>query len=73
MVKATAAYVKGVGWRPIDSPLEVVMREKNSFTEGLGWSYRFKSGLEWVLVPLEEVTVFVYDEKPEASTVSGRT
>jgi hypothetical protein len=48
------------------------MREKATFTEGLGWSYRFKSGEEWVLVPLNEVSVFVYADKPEATTVSDQ-
>jgi hypothetical protein len=67
-----AMYVKGVGRLPIDSELEVVMREKARFTEALGWSYRFRSGEEWVLVPLQEASAFVYGDRPAASLEGGR-
>ena len=62
-----AVYVKGVGRLPIDSPIEVALREKDRFKEALGWSYRFKSGEEWVLVPLEDGSVFFYNDKPGGS------
>ena len=65
MVKAKAVYVKGGGRLSIDSDLQVVMREKARFTESLGWSYRFRSGEEWVLIPLDQVSYFVYDAEPE--------
>jgi hypothetical protein len=66
-MRPVAVYVKGVGRMPIDSELTVIMREKVRFTEALGWSYRFKSANEWVLVPLQEASVFVYEDRPEAS------
>jgi hypothetical protein len=62
-----AVYVKNIGRLPIDSELEVIMREKAQFTEALGWTYRFKSGDEWVLLPLDQVAAFVYDDRPAAS------
>jgi hypothetical protein len=71
MAKPKAVYVKGVGRLSIDGPIEVVMREKARFTERLGWSYRFRSGEEWLLVPLEDASVFVYADRPEATSTGS--
>lgn len=55
----------------VDSPIEVVQREKARYTVALGWSYRFQSGEIWRLVPLDEVASWEFDSKPEGS-VGGR-
>jgi hypothetical protein len=41
------------------------MREKARYSVGLGWTYRFKSGEAWVLLPLDRVEGFEFGDKPE--------
>jgi hypothetical protein len=66
-----ALYVVGMGRVPVDSPIEVVHREKASFKIGLGWSYRFQSNGEWLLIPLEQVVGVVFSEKPKGFNPSA--
>jgi hypothetical protein len=73
MKRPIAVYVQDVGRIPVDSEVEAVMREKARFTESLGWSFRFKSGNEWMLIPLQFAVAWVYDERPKVSIVSDES
>lgn len=48
MLNPSAIYTTSGQRFPVDSEIEVVMREKAHYKVGLGWTYRFKSGQEWV-------------------------
>jgi hypothetical protein len=47
------------------SKVDVVNRARAEFKEALGWSYRFKSAEGWVLLPVDEVAWFEFEDKPE--------
>lgn len=66
-ITPSAVHTKHGGRLPVSSQIEAVQREKARFLVGLGWSYRFRSGGEWVLVPLDEVAFWIFEGKPEGS------
>jgi hypothetical protein len=64
MEKIIAAFVKEIGRVPVDGPIEVVFREKARHPILPAWNYRFKSGEEWIVAPLDAVVGFVFADKP---------
>jgi hypothetical protein len=65
MLNPSAIYTTSGHRLPVDSEIEVVLREKARYRVGLGWTYRFKSGEEWILLPLDRIDAFVFERKPE--------
>jgi hypothetical protein len=66
-IKPSAIHTKHGGRLPVDSQIDVIQREKARYTVALGWSYRFKSGQTWRLIPLDEVASWEFESKPEGS------
>jgi hypothetical protein len=58
-------YAKNGNRLPIDGEVEVIHREKLTHKVAIGWSYRFKSGETWMLLPIDQVDAWVFDDKPE--------
>jgi hypothetical protein len=71
MLNPSAIYTTSGLRFPVDSEIEVVLREKARYKVGLGWTYRFKSGEQWILLPLDQVDAFAFEKKPEGQTESG--
>lgn len=70
MEKVLAFLVKDVGRVPVDGPIQVVLREKAKHPVQPGWSYRFQSGKEWVLLPVDHVTAVIFAQRPDGDVAS---
>jgi hypothetical protein len=55
----SAVYLSSGKGFAVDGDIEVIDDLKR------GALYRFRSGMEWVLLPVGQVVAWVYDEKPE--------
>lgn len=63
--KLIAIDTKHNGRLPVDGEVKVVNREKARHKVALGWSYRFRSGDEWILLPIDETAAFVFENEPD--------
>jgi hypothetical protein len=64
----TAIHTKSGQRLPVNSTVEVVNREKALYVVALGWSYRFRSNGNWLLVPLDTVSHFEFESRPEGQS-----